>query len=129
MSDAIGDPRKDAVEYLESHKVFRLFDIIGAKLTYAKPEDPNAFIVSELSKMAAMASRGQPVTVFTEQDIEVMFTVFDITNRGYLTQPQYSSALAAVGVAVPQLQRPQGEKIDKKAFVSHVFAEVAKNSF
>ena len=129
MSDGIADPRRDATEYLESHKVFRLFEIIGAKLTFAKPEDPNAFIVSELNKMAAMASRGQPVTVFTEQDIEVMFTVFDITNRGYLTQPQYSSALAAVGVVTPLLLRPAGEKIDKKTFVSHVFAEVAKNSF
>jgi hypothetical protein len=74
-----------------------------------------------------------------------MFSVFDITNRGYLTQAQYlkgcilyvghvghlrlsrrlilmfcSTALNAVGVSAPVLQVPQGDCIDKKTFVSYM---------
>lgn len=91
MSSTIADPRADAMKYLNEHKVLRLFDILGAKIAYLKPEDPNAFIVSELNKISAMMSRNQHVTLFTEQDLEIMYGVFDITSRGFLTQDQYTS--------------------------------------
>ena len=62
MSDpVIGDPRGDALAYLEQHKLLRLFNILGAKLACEKPEDPNAFLLAELSKASVMAARGQPV--------------------------------------------------------------------
>lgn len=57
----IRDPRGEALAYLEQHKLLRLFNILGAKLACEKPEDPNAFLLAELSKAAVMSSRGQPV--------------------------------------------------------------------
>ena len=115
---AIADPRADALAYLEEHKLIRLFHLLGSKLAYMKPDDPNTFLASELNKISAMSSRGQAVSIFSEQDLEMMFTVYDITSRGYLTQVQYTTAVAAVGVDNPTLPRPPGEMIDKKTFVT-----------
>ena len=53
--------------------------------------------------------RGQPVALFAEKDVEVMFGVFDITNRGYVNQTQYLKALNAVnrGLALKTPYRRQ----------------------
>lgn len=55
-------PRTDAKAYLEKHNLFRLFEILGAKLAYLKPEDPNAFLVAELQKIDTMRANKQPVS-------------------------------------------------------------------
>jgi len=173
MSDpVIGDPRGDALAYLEQHKLLRLVNILGAKLACEKPEDPNAFLLAELSKASVMAARGQPVrscssgpfvllsfllgsssslsltqpsllfififlslslslqvTLFSEKDIEVMFGVFDLTNRGYVTQLQYLKALNSVGIETPALKTPVGDNIDRKTFVAYIMAEVLRQGF
>lgn len=188
---AYRDPRAEAVEYLEKHNLFRLFDILASKLVYVKPADPDAFLVAELTRVASLRTSGQPVgwrefnlnsmgifihawyvfnclcwvqhenvcweikfclfvclfqvTLFTEQDISAMFAVFDITNRGYLTQAQYLkgyitffspyfplhfpnlslfSALNAVGVKSPVLETPTGDIIDKKTFVAYMWVSI-----
>ena len=167
MTDpVVRDPRGEALSYLEQHKLLRLFNILGAKLACDKPEDPNAYLLAELSKAAVMVARGQPVrracrpapssgslllspftcsanpapsclprrhafqvTLFSEKDIEVMFGVFDLTNRGYVTQLQYLKALNSVGIETPQLKTPIGEAIDKKTFVAYLMAEVLRQGF
>ena len=55
------DPELQALEYLERHKLLQLFELLGAKIAYAQPEDPNSFLSNELLKISAMMSRGQPV--------------------------------------------------------------------
>lgn len=116
----IRDHRGEAIAYLEQHKLIRLFGILGAKLASEKPEDPNAFLISELSKAAVMSARGQPLALFGDKDIEVMFGAFDITNRGYVTQLQYLKALNACGIETPALKTPVGDQIDKKTFVAYM---------
>lgn len=37
-----------------------------------------------VSKIATMK-----VTLFSKEDIDIMFTTFDLTNRGYVTRQQY----------------------------------------
>jgi hypothetical protein len=58
------DPREEALKYLDQHKLIRLFDILGAKLAYLKPENPNDFLILELTKVAGQLSRNQPVSVY-----------------------------------------------------------------
>mgnify|MGYP003386074051 CR=1 FL=1 len=58
-------------------------------MAMAKPSDPNDFLVQELSKIQALMQRGQPVTLFTEKDIQTMFGFFDITGKGTVSQEQY----------------------------------------
>lgn len=38
--------------------------------------------------IAQTKQNGQPVTLFTKEDIEIMFTTFDITGRGYCSSSQ-----------------------------------------
>ena len=131
MSEIQGvrDKKGEALQYLEKHKLISLFEILGAKIACEKPEDPNAFIQAELSKAAVAQSRGQPVALFSEKDIEVMFGVFDLTNRGFVNQTQYLRALNAVGIKEPALKVPIGDKIDKKSFVAYIMAEVLRSGF
>jgi hypothetical protein len=86
---AYKDPKADALEYLKSNNLLRLFDILGAKMVFVKPDDPNQFLAEELRKVIDLRAEGKPVTLFSEEDISSMFTVFDITGRGYLTNTQY----------------------------------------
>jgi len=58
-----------------------------------------------------------------------MFSVFDLTNRGFITQLQYLKALNSVGIATPQLKTPIGEAIDKKTFVAYIMAEILRQGF
>lgn len=125
----IVDKRGEALAYLQKHKLIQLFEIIGAKIACEKPSDPNAFMLAELSKAQVMASRGQPVALFQEKDIEVMFGVFDLTGRGYVNLAQYMKALEAVGIAAPALKTPAGDRIDKKTFVAYIMAEVLRQGF
>jgi hypothetical protein len=60
---AYRDPRKEAVDYLEKHNLFRLFDIFGSKLAFVKPDDPNAFLLAELIKISSFKQSGHPVSV------------------------------------------------------------------
>ena len=74
------------------------------------------------------------VTLFSESDISTMFSIFDITGRGYVTQTQYHRgkysrylikllflirilALNAVGIEKPALAIPTVDKISKGTFV------------
>ena len=78
--------------------------------------------------------------MFAERDIEIMFSIFDLTNRGYVDKTQYLKgnfsislfttlknvnmlhylALNAVGISEPTLPMPDGDKIDKTSFVSQM---------
>jgi hypothetical protein len=125
----IRDMKGEATAYLEKHNLINLFEILGAKIACEKPENPNEFMLTELTKAQVMNSRGQPVALFQEKDIEVMFGVFDLTNRGFVNQTQYLKALNAVGIESPALKTPIGDKIDKKTFVAYVMAEVLRLGF
>jgi Ca2+-binding EF-hand superfamily protein len=81
--------------------------MLGAKLAFAKPDNPNEFLKNELNKIKEMKKNGEPVsksilgkvlkvfirlfqvTLFSEEDLVTMFSIFDITGRGYITQLQY----------------------------------------
>ena len=40
------DPRKDAQEYIAEKRVDILFQELGTRLVFERPEDPNAFLLS-----------------------------------------------------------------------------------
>lgn len=37
-----------------------------------------------------MKEQNEPITLFNENDLMNMFSIFDITGRGYITQLQYA---------------------------------------
>jgi len=120
----MGDPRVQAKAYLDKNNIPTLFEILGSKLAVLKPEDPNAFIVSELSKISAMKTRGESVTLFDASDVKTMFEIFDITGRGFLNQAQYLKALCYVGIEKPSQPLPESPQLDKDMFVKFMMAEI-----
>eukprot|EP01006_Ploeotia_vitrea_P000596 TRINITY_DN103325_c0_g1_i1.p1 TRINITY_DN103325_c0_g1~~TRINITY_DN103325_c0_g1_i1.p1 ORF type:complete len:141 (+),score=10.07 TRINITY_DN103325_c0_g1_i1:25-447(+) len=118
------DHRQVALDYLEKHKLLQIFELLGAKIAMSKPNDPQDFLLQELSKVSALLQRGQPVTLFTEKDIQTMFGFFDITGKGTVSLQQYFKALNACGIDYPELSVPETDPIDKKTFVKFVMAEV-----
>mmetsp|Transcript_22988 Transcript_22988/g.33613 ORF Transcript_22988/g.33613 Transcript_22988/m.33613 type:complete len:128 (+) Transcript_22988:99-482(+) len=119
------DPRENALNYLKEKKVLQLFEILGARLAFVKPEQPNEFLLEELKRIQEQKSKNEPVTLFAEQDLVNMFSIFDITGRGYVTQLQYARALEAVGVDPTTAQyTPSDDAIDKSTFVKHLGKEI-----
>lgn len=56
MSKPIIDPRAEALQYMDKHKIKILFDILGCRLARDKPENPNEFLVNELQKIQQQKS-------------------------------------------------------------------------
>ena len=96
---------------------------VGSQLAAQKPTDPNAFLIQEISKILAARSRDQKLSTFNEKDINSLFSVFDLTNRGYLTREWYNQALQYVGVTEPKFSAGAAQ-MDKTTFVKAVLAEL-----
>ena len=62
---------------------------LGARLAFAKPDDPNEFLKNELLEIQQKQGASEPVTLFSEDDLNHMFSIFDITGRGYVNHVQY----------------------------------------
>ena len=119
----IVDQRAEALTYLNKHNILKLFDLLGAKIAKAKPADVNAFLLAELDVIADAKALNEPVSLFSEKEVEIMFSLFDLTNKGHVTQGQYLKALQAVGVNEPVLYPlVVNEKmtIDKRTFISQM---------
>mmetsp|Transcript_23808 Transcript_23808/g.52192 ORF Transcript_23808/g.52192 Transcript_23808/m.52192 type:complete len:129 (-) Transcript_23808:638-1024(-) len=86
------DPRKAAEDYLEQHKVPQLLEALTAQLLFNKPDDPKSFIVKymENAKLA-----GTP-PLLNQEDLQTMFAMFDVTNRGVVTSEQANNALRSI---------------------------------
>eukprot|EP01038_Epipyxis_sp_PR26KG_P010636 gene10636-14283_t len=123
------DQRADALAYLKKHKLLKLFEYLGAVTANKKPSDINEFLLGELSSIADLRASKLPVTLFSETDVENLFSIFDLTNRGYITKAQYMKALQAVGIEKPSLAIPTDDKIDKAQFVTSIYSEIIQDSF
>mmetsp|Transcript_9954 Transcript_9954/g.9676 ORF Transcript_9954/g.9676 Transcript_9954/m.9676 type:complete len:132 (+) Transcript_9954:192-587(+) len=125
----IRNQRTDALVYLEKHKILLMFDILGVKLAQQKPSSPNDFILSELQDMVEAKAKNEQVSIFTDADIDNIFGIFDITNRGYLDATQLEKALAAVGIKEAKGTLPTLRQIDRQTFSAFISEEVKANSF
>lgn len=64
MESKIVDQRKLSTEYLEQHKVLKLFNILGSRLAKEKPDDPNEFLLQELTTILDLKNAKLPVSIF-----------------------------------------------------------------
>ena len=96
--------------------------MLGTKLAHKKPSDPNSFLVNELITIFEKQKAGAPVVLWEESDIITMFSIFDITGRGFVNHTQYARALEAVGIdsREPDINKPVSDNIDRKTFVTYV---------
>lgn len=72
-------------EYAKKHNVNALFSHFLQLLMYHRPENPRAFLVSEIEKMR---DNSTSTSLFTEKDLETMFELIDLTKQRWISVQQ-----------------------------------------
>eukprot|EP00455_Lapot_gusevi_P040471 TRINITY_DN457_c0_g1_i2.p1 TRINITY_DN457_c0_g1~~TRINITY_DN457_c0_g1_i2.p1 ORF type:complete len:130 (+),score=28.19 TRINITY_DN457_c0_g1_i2:63-452(+) len=97
-------PQEKARKYLEKHKILQLFERLCVELVYEKPQNPREFLIGRLEELrhASEEEKRQPVmmSLFTESDLDTMFSMFDPVNKGIITSAQLKNALNTLGVSI-----------------------------
>jgi len=99
------DPKTQAATYMKFHNVMELFEMLGQMVISEKPDDPRSFLVEQLERMSAVKDRTSPMNFFSEEDIDTLYSMYDVGKRG-ITPMQCREALDGIGlhaVAVPEV--------------------------
>lgn len=91
------DPQVQSAQYLEQHKLLPLFEMMGQMLVSEMPDDPRAFLVEQLEKLQSSADKTSPMNVFSEEEIDTLFAMFDLSKQG-ITRAQCRAALNSIGL-------------------------------
>ncbi|CAM9966670.1 unnamed protein product [Discosporangium mesarthrocarpum] len=110
------DPRQEAQKYIAKKGIGKLFQELGMRVMYHRPQDPNSFLLEVLQNLCNAKKEGTPTTFFTEQDLEGMFSLFDPTQRGHISPAQYEQALKTLGIDTVKFNIPSGNRITKQQF-------------
>lgn len=90
-----------------------LFEMLGQMVMKEKPEDLNAFLIEQLERMKAVGDRTSPLNFFSEEDIETLYGMYDVSKRG-LTPLQCRETLNAIGLHTVEV--PKEHPISLAAF-------------
>ena len=103
--------------------------VLTAQLLFHKPEDPKAFLIELLTKMQTQGAK----PMLDEADVDTMFTMFDVTQKGRLTQQQVHQAVRTMlGAEHPIVQQAaqdgsrKQEMLDKEQFVAYVMGALQR---
>ncbi|RNF24082.1 uncharacterized protein Tco025E_02601 [Trypanosoma conorhini] len=126
-SDA-GDRVARTYMYVKQHKLNNLFAHFLQLLIYHKPEDPRAFLRQEVRLMLE-ARTSTPL--FTEQDLETMFDLIDVTKQRWVTVSQLRNTCKNLATAAGEgnlgLSPEKEEAIERAADAEgHVSVEKFK---
>jgi hypothetical protein len=91
---------------------------------YNKPDDPSKFIASYLEKVKV---DGLPPLLTTE-DIDTMFAMMDVTNKGCITGQQANNVAQSVLGLSADLGLAADEVISKETFQKCLLAGLKKGS-
>ncbi|RKO93629.1 hypothetical protein BDK51DRAFT_29174 [Blyttiomyces helicus] len=120
-----GGQIEDAGRYLEKHRVPHILQLLTAALVQERPADPKDFLVRKLHDLRNAAvrypsarlevptygwpplshplsrnkARGNPLTLFTRENLTALFMIFDVTGKGLITLEQYREAMKSIGAA------------------------------
>ena len=73
-----------------------------ATLLYRRPEDPFQFLSSELDRLARAHASAPRQTFFTEDDLKGMFSLFDPTKQGKISEAQVRTGLRTLGLPMEE---------------------------
>merc|ERR1712054_540024 len=90
------DQAEKSREYLTEKRVPQLLQRLSAAVLFHRPDDPRAFLLQQLEALKS----GQDM-LFTEEDLQTMFGMFDIVRKGTITADQYKQAMSTLGVDTP----------------------------
>lgn len=120
---ATGPLQQEANEYLKQHKIPQLFEELTAELVFHRPSDPRSFMrdyILKLQNAKANPDKGDPPSLLDESNIRCVFSMLDITKRGFITTAQYHEAMRSVGVQIDYNKDPNGvalNKISQETFI------------
>jgi len=111
---------EDADRYLSRHRVLELFEDLCTMLCYRRPTDVREFLIEQLQIRKKQGTAGH--VVFTEQELDNVFTLFDLRQEKKLTADQTKEALKTLAHSsyqtgqVEELRMP--EAVDRETFKS-----------
>ena len=104
-----------ASKYLKDHKIIELFQNLTAALVYERPDDPKDFMkkhIEQLLKAITDPDEADPPCFMDESNLKSIFSMLDVTKKGYITKEQYLQALGNLGVRKFN-QNPAGADFNK----------------
>ena len=122
IMNTISTHEAEATEYLDKHKILKFFENLTAALVYERPEDLKAFareFIEKLQKANSDPDVAEPPCLVNNSNLESIFGMLDITNKGYIPLVQYTKAMENLGV-VEFNTKPAGgsfNRINKDTFV------------
>ena len=114
-------------EYVKKHRVQELFSHLLQLVVYHRPENPRQFMSEELRKL-----KGKKEThLFTEDELDMMFRLVDVTNQGSISLKQLRHAYANLSMDGEQLAESalpkevlESGRVNKEQFKAVLGAEL-----
>merc|ERR1711967_221337 len=93
---AVQDQSEISRTDLAQKRIPQLLQRLSAAVLFHRPDDPRAFLLKQLEALKS----GQDM-LFTDEDLQTMFGMFDIVRKGTITVGQYKQAMSTLGVVDP----------------------------
>lgn len=89
--------------YMQRHALPQLFESLVGQLIYQKPAEPRTFLIQQLkqlqqSKGGKPAPALAPASLFTDSDLDILFSLQDVMKKGEISLLQARQALQQLGV-------------------------------
>lgn len=110
-----GPLQQEATKYLKQHKIPELFEALTAELVFHRPSDPRSFMkdyIRKLQNAQVHPDKADPPSLLDESNINCIFSMLDITKRGFITTAQYHEAMKSMGVT-DYNKDPNGAALNK----------------
>merc|ERR1711907_832591 len=101
---AVQDQSDVCRTYLTDKRIPQLLQRLSAAVLFHRPDDPRAFLLRQLEALKS----GEDM-LFTDDDLQTMFSMFDIVRKGSITVDQYKQAMSTLGVDQPA--NPSGANV------------------
>merc|ERR1711988_1109547 len=101
---AVQDQSDVCRTYLTEKRVPQLLQRLSAAVLFHRPDDPRAFLLKQLEALKS----GQDM-LFTDEDLQTMFLMFDIVRKNSIAVDQYKQAMGTLGVDDPA--EPAGPQV------------------
>lgn len=101
LQDVDNEMLRDADEYLRKHKILELFEVsdlivwpcakdLTTLLAYKQPDNIDQFIIDQVKIRKENGTRS---IVYTDQELQNIFTLYDLKGAGHITKEQTREAL------------------------------------
>ena len=90
LQDVDNEMLRDADEYLRKHKILELFEDLTTLLAYKQPDNVEQFLIDQVKIRKENGTRS---IVYTDQELQNIFTLYDLKGAGHITKEQCREAL------------------------------------